>query len=466
MKGVAYLKAMLRFSPRELEGWGRFPRQSCRVARPEKRRALSELAQSSEVQSVLARGLGRAYGDAALNEGEGILLGEKLDRFLDFDSQDGLLHLESGTSFAQILETFVPRGWFLPVVPGTKFVTVGGALASDVHGKNHHRMGTISNFVEEFELLLASGETLVCSKTQNPDAFRATLGGMGLTGVVTSAKLKLRRIETAQIQVRTERTMNLDQTLDGFGRDSDTTYSVAWIDCLASGDNLGRSVLIRGEHASLRDLDDADFEDDPLDYPSPKAKKVPRDLPDFALNPMSVKAFNAFYYSRHIDGAQLQGFEPFFWPLDAVGGWNKIYGARGFVQYHCILPFQTSHEGLTRLLERISSSGRAAFLAVLKLYGPENDSPLSFPLAGHSLALDLPASDGIIDFCRELDRITVEHGGRTYLAKDSTLDASTFAQMYPRLPEFEAIKRQLDPQNRFQSSLSRRLNIAGMGGTR
>ncbi len=455
---------MLRFSPRVLEGWGRFPRHSCRVARPEKRRALSELAQSAEVTSVLARGLGRAYGDAALNENEGVLLVEKLDRFLDFDSKTGVLHLEGGVANPSILETFVPRGWTLPVIPGTKFVTVGGALASDVHGKNHHQVGTISNFVEEFELLLASGEILICSRTQNPDAFRATLGGMGLTGVILSAKLKLQPIESAQVKVRTERTQNLAQTLEGFGQDSDTTYSVAWIDCLASGENLGRSVLMRGDHASLRDLESARFEGEPLDYEPPKGKKIPRDFPDFALNPMSVKAFNALYYANHTDGEQLQGFEPFFWPLDAVGGWNKIYGARGFVQYHCILPFHTSHEGLTRLLERISTSGRAAFLAVLKLYGPENDSPLSFPLAGHSLALDLPAADGIIEFCRELDHITVEHGGRTYLAKDSTLDAATFAQMYPRLPEFQAIKRGLDPNNRFQSSLSRRLNIVPNGG--
>ncbi|RYX84934.1 FAD-binding oxidoreductase [bacterium] len=455
---------MLRFSPRELEGWGRFPRQTCQVARPEKRRALQELVQSSEVPSVLARGLGRAYGDAALNENEGIVLGEKLDRFLDFDSETGVLHLEAGVANPQILETFVPRGWTLPVIPGTKFVTVGGALASDVHGKNHHRVGTIFNFVEEFELLLASGETIVCSKTQNPEAFRATIGGMGLTGIITTAKLKLERIETAQIQVRTQRTQNLAQTLEGFGSDSDTTYSVAWIDCLASGDNLGRSVLIRGEHATLQDLAKAGFEGEPLDYELPKAKKVPRDFPDFALNPMSVKAFNAIYYAQHTDGVQLEGMEPYFWPLDAVGGWNKIYGARGFVQYHCILPFESSREGLTKLLERISSSGRAAFLAVLKLYGPENKSPLSFPLAGHSLALDLPATEGIVEFCRELDSITVEHGGRNYLAKDSTLDAATFAQMYPRLPEFQAIKSQLDPQNRFQSSLSRRLGITPAGG--
>lgn len=455
---------MPTFLSRELEGWGRFPRQSCRVVRPEKTRAAHDLVQSPEVETILARGLGRAYGDAALSENEGVVLLEKLDRFLDFDASSGLLHVEGGVSLAQILEVFVPRGWFLPVVPGTKFVTIGGAIAADVHGKNHHRVGTFSNFVEEFDLLLASGEVITCSKTQNPDAFRATVGGMGLTGVILSAKVRLKAIETAYIRTSYERTHNLAETLESFGHDSDTTYTVAWIDCLASGDSLGRSVLSRGEHASLADLKAYRIEGEPLDYQVGKSKTVPRDFPEFALNPLSVKAFNAFYYARHTDSQFVQGFEPFFWPLDSVGGWNKIYGARGFVQYHCILPHATSFDGLTRLLERISGSGNAAFLAVLKLYGPPNDSPLSFPLAGHSLALDLPATEDIRDFCYELDRIVVECGGRTYLAKDSTLHPSTFRAMYPRLSEFEKIKQQLDPNSRFQSSLSRRLHIGQSGG--
>ena len=454
---------MSQFLSRDLHGWGRFPVQPCRVARPDKRRALSELTQNREVASVLARGLGRSYGDAALNENEGVVLTPALDRFLHFDSTTGELHAEGGASLSQIIETFTPRGWFLPVVPGTKFVALGGAIACDVHGKNHHRVGCFSEFVSGFELLLASGETLVCSRSQNADAFWATVGGMGLTGIILSAKLQLQRVETAYIRTRFARTQNLNETLDGFGHDADTTYSVAWLDCLASGDNLGRGVLIRGEHATPRDVQNAGIEGDPLAYQLPKQKSVPRDLPDFALNPLSVKAFNALYYARHANDEKIEGFEPFFWPLDSLGGWNKIYGARGFVQYHCILPFASSRAGLAKLLETISGSGRPAFLAVLKLYGPGNQAPLSFPLAGHSLALDLPASEGVVEFCRALDVITLEHGGRCYLAKDSTLDAATFQQMYPRLPEFQTVKSKLDPTNRFQSSLSRRLNIAGGG---
>lgn len=454
---------MSQFLSRELHGWGRFPVQSCLVARPDKSRDLPRLAQDGEVASVLARGLGRSYGDASLNESQGVVLTPGLDRFLSFDSQSGVLHAEGGVSLAQIIETFVPRGWFLPVVPGTKFVTLGGAIACDVHGKNHHRAGCFSGFVREFELLLASGETLVCSPTQNAEAFWATVGGMGLTGIILSAHLQLRPLETAYIRSTSTRTDNLDQTLAGFGENDEATYSAAWIDCLASGESLGRSVIIRGEHASVADARSAGIEGDPLGYQTPKQKSVPRDLPDFALNPLSVKAFNALYYARHGSGHSLEGFEPFFWPLDSLGGWNKIYGARGFAQYHCILPFASSREGLTKLLETISRSGRPAFLAVLKIYGPQNASPLSFPLAGHSLALDLPASNGIVEFCRELDKITLEHGGRCYLAKDSTLDGATFRQMYPRLPQFQAEKARLDPNNRFQSSLSRRLNITGGG---
>jgi len=455
------LPLMPSFLPRELFGWGRFPAQECQVARPEKRRELSDLARNPEVPSVLARGLGRAYGDAALNENAGVVLTPALDRLLAFDEHTGVLRAEAGLSLAQVLELFVPRGWFLPVVSGTKFVTLGGAIACDIHGKNHHRVGCFSGFVDEFELLLASGETLLCSHTQNAEAFWATVGGMGLTGIILSAQIRLQKIETAYIHTSYVRTANLEGTLAQFGENDPATYSAAWIDCLSSGDSLGRSVLIRGEHASEADLRAAGMGGEPLDYATPKGKSVPRDLPDFALNPFTVKAFNALYYAQHGDKKQVVGLEPFFWPLDSVGGWNKIYGARGFVQYHCILPFQTSRDGLTKLLETISHSGRAAFLAVLKLYGPQNEAPLSFPLAGHSLALDLPASDGITEFCHQLDAITLEHGGRCYLAKDSTLDAKTFAQMYPRLGEFITTKQKLDPRSRFQSSLSRRLQIAG-----
>lgn len=452
---------MTTFVSRELEGWGRFPVESCQVTRPEKRSAIAEAARSPEVPDIIARGLGRAYGDAALNQNSGVLLNEKLNRFLDFDQSSGLLHAEAGVSFADILQTFVPRGWFLPVTPGTKFVSLGGAIACDVHGKNHHRDGCLANFIEEIELLTADGQTRILTR-QDPAEFWATVSGMGLTGVILSAKLRLIPIETAQIATTYTRTQNLEETLAAFGQDERFHYSVAWIDCLASGGSLGRSVLIRGNHAPKS----AVRNDNPLNFSSPRGKKVPLDFPDFALNPLSIKAFNAVYYAAHPDAEKLVGFEPFFWPLDAIAGWNKIYGARGFIQYQCVLPFETSQRGLTKLLETISQAGQASFLAVLKTFGAANAAPLGFPLPGHTLALDIPAGEGIAEFARQLNHIVLDYGGRVYLAKDAILDAATFRQMYPRHDEFAAVKQSLDPQNRFQSSLSKRLQIGTIGGAR
>lgn len=405
---------------------------------------------------LIARGLGRAYGDAALNENSGVMLTEKLGRFLDFDSQTATLHAEGGATLADMVETFVPRGYFLPVTPGTKYVTLGGAIACDVHGKNHLHDGCLSQYVDEIELLLASGEVLVCSRSQNTGAFWATVGGMGLTGIILSARVRLVSIQTAFIRASYSRTKNLDETLAQFPRDGSSQYPVAWIDCLAAGADLGRGVLICGDHARPDEVGG-----EPLELGVARRKSVPLDFPDFALNPLSVKAFNAFYYSAHKNTQSIVSFERFFWPLDAVSGWNRIYGARGFIQYQCVLPFETARSGLLELLAKIATSGRAPFLAVLKIFGEANPAPLSFPFPGYCLALDLPGSTGVAEFAQELDDITLKYGGRVYLAKDATLTPDRMRRMYPRLEEFEAIKAELDPQGRFQSSLSKRLGIGG-----
>lgn len=452
---------MTTFATRDLAGWGRFPVQSCRVARPEKRRDLLEAAGSDQVADIIARGLGRSYGDPALNADSGVVLTEKLNRYIDFDPVSGLLYAESGVSLDDIAQTFVPRGYFLPVTPGTKFVTLGGAIAHDVHGKNHHIDGSFSNFVDEFDLLTASGEILTCSREKHPEAFWTTTAGLGLTGVILSAKIRLVPVESAYINASYQRTAGVEETLDEFAKDAETKYSVAWIDCLATGASLGRSIVIRGEHASA---DDVAPSVEPLSLVPKKKKSVPLEFPNFALNPMSVKAFNGFYYAAHQNGKSLVGLEPFFWPLDAVSGWNKIYGARGFIQYHCALPLETSRVGLVKLLEKISTSGRAPFLAVLKVKGPENQAPLGFPLLGHSLALDIPNAPGAEDFARELDQIVIEHGGRNYLAKDSVMTPESVRAMYPRLSEWEEARHRLDPEGRFQSSMSKRLRIGASAG--
>ncbi len=449
---------MSKFLSRELGGWGRFPVCNCQVTRPEKQKELRDAVQSRAVLDVIARGAGRSYGDAAVNQGSGVILNEKLDRFLDFDAQTATLHAQGGASFADIIQTFVPRGYFLSVAPGTKHVTLGGAIACDVHGKNHHRVGAISQFVDEIELLTANGKTLICSRDENAEAFWATLGGMGLTGIIVSAKMRLMPIESAYIETKTTRTTDLSATLDAFESGADSEYLVAWIDCLSSGADLGRSVVIEGAHASgERALQE--IKGDVLALNLPKKKGVPIDLPDFVLNPYTVKKFNDLYYANHPTDNKLTSFETFFYPLDKIENWNRIYGSRGFVQYQCAIPINNASAVLTELLEAISSSGQSAFLAVLKRMGAADNAPLGFALDGYSLALDIPMTPGTLEFYEKLNEITVAAGGRIYLAKDAATSPDNFRRMYPRLGEWEAAKRHLDPDDRFASSLSRRLKI-------
>lgn len=448
---------MLRSATKKISGWGRVPAEECRLFRPEKARELHALV-CDEPGTLLPRGLGRAYGDAALNP-DGVVLQERLNRFASFDDSTGVLECEGGVSFAEIIEVFLPRGWFLPVTPGTKFVTAGGALACDIHGKNHHRDGAFSEFVKSFDLLTANGELLHCSREENADAFWATVGGMGLTGIITHICFRLRRVESAFINVQYQRVENLDAALEQFSSDSRHEYSVAWIDCLSTGSSLGRAVLMRGGHAAAEELSTPVQRAAPLELPAKEPKGVPLDLPGFVLNPLSIRAFNAAYYAAHPTQNAVVDFNSFFYPLDAIGHWNRIYGARGFIQYQIVLPFSHSRAGLIELLEKLSGAGRASFLAVLKSFGPANPAPLSFPLAGHTLALDIPWTDGLPQFVRELDEITLRHEGRVYLAKDALLSPESFRAMYPRLPQWQAVQKQLDPSGKFSSSLARRLEM-------
>jgi decaprenylphospho-beta-D-ribofuranose 2-oxidase len=451
---------MNRFKVQQLAGWGNYPTATCNVYRPEKLAEVRALASSNDQSSLIPRGLGRSYGDAALNENAGVLLYERLNRLLDFNPITGDLTAEAGVTFEEILNLFLPRGFFPPVTPGTKFVTLGGAIAADVHGKNHHRHGCISEFVESFDLLTGRDEILHCSRSENQTAFWATIGGMGLTGIILSAKLRLTPVPSAYITVDYKRTLNLDQTLEAFSQgDAAYPYSVAWIDCLASGKSLGRSVLMRGNHAALSDLA-AHHRRSPLNPKSKNKKTMPFFLPGFALSHLSVKAFNSVFYARHTDGRRIVDYDSFFYPLDSINHWNRMYGRRGFVQYQAALPPDTSHAGLIAMLEELSRSGRASFLAVLKTFGPQNAGLLSFPRAGQTLAIDLPnTGPSMRDLLRRLDAIVLKNGGRVYLAKDACLDHATFESMYPRLNEFKQVKSQLDPHNRFSSTQARRLGI-------
>ncbi len=437
-----------------LGGWGRFPTSDNVAVRPEKFRQLQPVGASS-----LARGMGRSYGDAALNSEGTLVLTERLDRLLEFDPESGVLRAEAGATLADVLAAMVPRGWFVPVTPGTKFCSLGGCLAADVHGKNHHRDGTFSAHVAAAEVVLANGERVVCSPDDGSELFWATAGGMGLTGIVSEVALRLTPIETATMRVRHTVARDLDETI-GLLTDPahDARYTVAWLDCLASGARLGRGVYMAGEHARPEELPLRI--EDPLRLAPKRPKPFPFDLPGWALNPVTIRAFNAVY--NWVQGRRrefLCPYEAFFYPLDGIHGWNRMYGKRGFVQYQYVLPTATARQGTKEILELLSRERKASFLAVLKRFGPEGPGFLSFPMEGLTLALDIPFSEGLERFLDGLDEIVVAHGGRVYLAKDSRMSAQTFRAGYPRLGEFLEVKAAVDPEGRFGSDLSRRLGI-------
>ena len=367
----------------QLSGWGNYPVESCHVSRPETVAALRDVVLSGERQNYISRGLGRAYGDSALNRDQGILLQTGQDRLLAFDAEQGLLTCEAGVSFDEIINVFLPRGWALPTTPGTKFVTVGGAVAADVHGKNHHRDGSFGNFVVNLQLLTAAGQILHCSADENQDVFWATIGGMGLTGCILTATLRLVPVETAYVEVDYRRTANLGETLEQFtATNRDYRFSVAWIDCLARGKSLGRSVLMLANHAARSALP-ARLQGDPLRMPRRRRLSVPFNFPSFVLNAWSVAAFNEIYYRRHRNHARIVDFDSFFYPLDAVLHWNRIYGRRGFLQYQVLFPPETSHDALTRLLERVAARpARYRFWRCSRAWGRPARAGCRFPLRG------------------------------------------------------------------------------------
>ena len=441
-----------------LSGWGRYPVQSCELERPERYADLR-----ANADSVIARGQGRSYGDSALNENGRVLLTERVNRMLDFDTEQGILRAEAGTTLAEILPVIVPKGWFLPVTPGTKFVSLGGCVAADVHGKNHHHDGSFGDHVLALEMILADGRRVTCSPEEKPELFWATVGGMGLTGIIGAVTLKLVPITSAYMKVQNRAADNLVQLFQLLQNENvQERYSVAWIDCLASGDSLGRGVAMFGHHASADHLPPS--LGNPLATKPAKSRALPFDFPGWVLNSKSIGKFNDFYFKRE-GGKQrpfLSAYDAYFYPLDGIGHWNRMYGKHGFVQYQCLIPDAQAYEGIKALLEELSASRRASFLAVLKRLGAQGSGMLSFPLAGYTLALDLPMrDDGLLELLTRLDEIVLRYGGRVYLAKDARLTAESFRKMYPRYDEFIAVKNNVDPDNRFSSSMSRRLGIAG-----
>jgi FAD/FMN-containing dehydrogenase len=443
-----------------LAGWGNFPVEESVAYRPERIDQLASIVASAPEPSLIGRGHGRSYGDASLNAGGAVVLHEHLNRFLAFDAEQGIVHCEAAVSLSEIIDHFLPRGFFMPVTPGTKHISIGGAIAADVHGKNHHRDGTISAQLVDFGLLTARGEVLRCSREENSEVFWATIGGMGLTGLILDAHLRLRRVDTAYVHGLTELAPNLDTALERIVEsDREHAYAVAWIDCLARGRAMGRSVLLRANPARLDELP-PDARRAPLSISAPSWMTVPFDLPGFLLNRHSMRAFNTAFWLAHSAGEAIANYQRYFYPLDAVLHWNRVYGKRGCLQYQVVLPTANARAALIDMLERITAKGWGSFLAVLKSMGPSNEGLLSFPREGLTLSLDFPYyGPELLELLQTLDEIALRHGGRIYLAKDACLQREHFQEMYPNLQSFREIKAKLDPEQRFSSSLARRLGI-------
>ena len=430
-----------------VSGWGRYPTVEADVLLP---RRAEDIARAVAAGPLIPRGLGRSYGDSSL---AGRMLDmTALDGFVAFDDQTGLLTVEAGVSLSEILSVLLPRGWFLPVTPGTRFVTVGGAIASDVHGKNHHRHGSFSDHVKSFQLLLGTGEILDVSPSAHPDLFRATCGGMGLTGIILRATVAMRPVQSSNVEETVLRAPALDAALSAFTDNAKATYSVAWIDLLASGSSLGRSLVMLGEHAT----------DGVLQATSGgTGTAVPFTMPAGLLNKGTVAAFNKLYYAR-IRGDEAKHrvpFESFFYPLDKAAHWNRLYGKAGFIQYQLAIPLHEGPEILREIVGRIVASGLASPLAVLKVFGEANDNLLSFPIPGYTLALDFKANRRAFALADELDRLVIAAGGRLYLTKDSRMSADTFRAGYRGLDEFERIREDYGATGVFASAQSIRLGL-------
>jgi decaprenylphospho-beta-D-ribofuranose 2-oxidase len=409
---------------------------------------------------MIARGQGRAYGDAAIGQ-PFTLPALGLNRLRSFDAATGLLRVEAGVSIAELLAIFVPRGYFLPVVPGTKFVTVGGAIAADVHGKNHHRDGGFADSVESFRLVTPGGEAVTCSRTDNEQMFSASTGGMGLTGVIVEATLRLRPIETGWLKQQTHVAADLDAAIAALEATAASTYSVAWIDCLATGNALGRSLIYAADHASAQDCELLGNGREAFPQARPVRLAAPLFAPSWLLNRTSVGAFNALYFSRgsaRAGAPELMHWDPYFFPLDAIGHWNRVYGRRGFVQHQCVIPLETARGVLAEILGRVSRRGSVSFLAVLKQLGPSHGL-MSFPMRGYTLAMDFPMTDTLLPFLDEIDALVADAGGRLYLAKDARQSRATLVAGYPGLAAFRELRRHTGADRHFASHLSARLGI-------
>lgn len=450
---------------KQLTGWGRTAPSVAHVVPASTGDDVKRVASEPLRRGVLGRGLGRSYNDAATNGGGIVLDMTAAVEPFELDRDTGILTVGAGVSLGEVIERSLPAGWFPPVTPGTQHVTVGGAIAADVHGKNHHADGSFGFFVDSIRVWTPATGVVSVSRDQDADLFWATVGGMGLTGVIVDATVRLRQVETASMVVDTDRVPDVDSLMQMMTEEDERyPYSVAWIDCQVGGRHLGRSVLTRGRHATLDDLATRD----PIVSLQPSPPRVfpaPPWVPSGLINRLTVRAFNAMWYRkaprRRRD--ELQGYRAFFYPLDQVRAWNRLYGTHGFIQYQFVVPPEQGHAVHTAL-ELLSAWDAASFLAVLKRFGPGTEGHLSFPRPGWTLALDLPvARQGLADLLDRLDEVVMEAGGRVYLAKDGRLRPELVPEMYPRIDDWRAVRDRFDPDGVMQSDLDRRLDLTGKG---
>jgi len=442
----------MRWKAMMLSGWGRSSVARVTACRPERLSELRQALRQTGAEGIISHGGGRSYGDAALNDGGRAILTRRLDRLLAFDRRTGLLVAEPGVTFETLTRIFLPRGFLAPVSPGTAFATLGGAVANDVHGKNHDRAGSFGDHVAWLDLMVPGGEIVRTSASEEPDLFAATVGGLGLTGVIVSLALRLAPVPSPAVVVREERMADLDAFMAGLAAARESAgYSVGWIDALARGRSLGRGLLQTAEPAPEGTSAET----------RRRSRSIPVDLPGFVLNPLSIAAFNRWYYGRvPAEGRErVTAWERFLYPLDALRDWNRIYGRRGFFQFQCVLPEESAAVGLRALLGAIAEARSASFLAVLKTLGREGLGHLSFARRGWTLALDFPRTRRVVALLGRLERLALDHGGRIYLAKDALLSPAGFRAMYPALPRFQAVLAQVDPQGIMASDLARRLRI-------
>ncbi|HEY5376936.1 MAG TPA: FAD-binding oxidoreductase [Polyangiaceae bacterium] len=439
-----------------LSGWGANRHAECTLIEPETEQ---QVAAGLDRSGAIARGLGRSYGDAATNLGGQVVRMTRLDRCLGFDEASGRLSCEAGVSLALIIQLFAPRGWFPMITPGTKFVTVGGCIANDVHGKGHHAQGSFSSCVESMAVLLASGEVLTASRHENAALFWGTFGGMGLLGVVLSATIRLRKIETTYFSQKAIVAADLAAMLRIFDeQDQAFPYSVATLDVLAKGPRLGRGVVVVGDHATRRELPEK-LAVNPLRVSGPPRLAVPFNLPDLTLNPIGIRALNSLILWVQARTSGYGHYDGFVYPLDVLADWNRGYGRRGFTQYQFVIPIADGRLRMREILVAIFSAGELPFLNVLKRMGQESEGLLSFPREGYTLAIDFPIRAHTATLLKRLDAMVLAAGGRVYLGKDSYLDRATFRAMYPNLDRWLELKSKYDPHSVFTSDLARRVGL-------